>query len=69
MEDFDNYFKVWKMSLLSACFNKANQLLDESIKQFITEIHRMAESFEFGVMRVELIQDRLMVEIYDNALP
>ena len=29
----------------------------------------MAESFEFGVMRVELIQDRLMVEIHDNALP
>ena len=29
----------------------------------------MAENFKFGVIRVELIQDRLMVEIHDNALP
>ena len=49
-------------------FNKRNRLPDESIKQFITEIHRIAESCDFGVMRDELIQDRLMVGICDNAL-
>ena len=69
MEAFDNYFEVHKNVIFErARFNKRNQLSDESVEQFITEIHRMAESCEFGVMRDELIRDRLVVGIRDNAL-
>ena len=69
VETFDNYFEVRKNVIFEhARFNKRNQLPDESVEQFITEIHRMAESCEFGVMKDELIQDRLVVGICDNAL-
>jgi len=66
---FDSYFKVQKNLIFErAHFNKRNQLPHETAEQFITEIHKLAESCEFGSMKDELIQDRLAVEICDSSL-
>ena len=51
-----------------ALFNKRSQLPNESVEQFITEIHRLGDNYEFGEMKEELIWDRLVVGIRDHAL-
>ena len=69
IEQFDAYFKVRKNVIYEcARFNKRSQLLDESVDHFITEIHMLAETCEFGDMKEELIRDRLIVGIQDLAL-
>ena len=69
VEAFDNYFKVCKNIIFErARFNKRNQFLNESVEQFITEIHRMVENCEFGGMKDELICDRLVVGIHGESL-
>ena len=69
IEQFDTYFKV-KTNVIyeHACFNKRSQLPDEPVDHFITEIHTLAESCEFGEMKQALIRDRLIVGIWDLAL-
>ena len=51
-----------------ARFNKRNQLPNESVEQFITEVHRLGDSCEFGEMKEELIRDCLVVGIRDHSL-
>jgi len=51
-----------------ACFNNCYQLQSKSVKQLITEVHRLAEYCKFGMMKDELIRDRLVVGIRDNSL-
>ena len=51
-----------------AWFNGRNQLTSESAKPFITEVHRLADRCEFKGMKDEVIRDRLMVGILDQAL-
>ena len=70
VEAFDNYFKVCKNVIFEHTrFNKRNQLPNESVEQFITEVHRIAESCDFDMMKDELVRDRLVAGIKDNALP
>ena len=67
--EFDNYFKVRKNIIFErARFNRRNQLTCESAKQFITEVHRLADHCEFKGMKDKLIRDRLVVGILDQAL-
>ena len=49
VEAFDIYFKVCRNIIFERdnCFNKRNQLPNESVEQFITEVHQLADS-EFG---------------------
>ena len=69
VEEFDKYFKVKKNVIYEhARFNQRNQLLDEPADHFITEVHKLADNFEFGSMKEELIRDRLVVGIQDLAL-
>ena len=69
LEAFDEYFKVCKNIIFErAHFNKRCQLSNESVKQFITEVHRLGDNCEFVVMKEELIRDRLVVGIRDQAL-
>ena len=69
MEAFDDYFTVRKNIIFErARFNKRCQLPSESVEQFITEVHRLGENCEFGPMKEELIRDRLVVGIRDQAL-
>ena len=51
-----------------ARFNKRSQLPNESVEQFITEIHRLGDNCEFGEMKEEFIRDRLVVGIRDHTL-
>ena len=69
IEQFDTYFKV-KTNVIyeRVCFNKCSQLPDEPVDCFITEIHTLVESCEFGEMKQELIRDQLIVGIQDLAL-
>jgi len=55
LDVFDEYFKVLKNIIFEqACFNKRCQLLNESVEQFITEVHHLGDNCEFGVMKEEL---------------
>ena len=49
-------------------FNRRNQLPDESVDLFITEVHRLEDNCEFGEMKEDLIRDCLVVGIRDHAL-
>ena len=69
VEEFDNYFKVRK-NIIYECvhFNKRNQLPNEPVEQFITEVHRLGDSCEFGEMKKDHIRDCLVVGIRDHCL-
>ena len=49
-------------------FNKRNHLPNESVEQFITEVHRLGDSSEFGEMKEEQIRDHLVLGICDHSL-
>ncbi|KAK0143736.1 hypothetical protein N1851_018062 [Merluccius polli] len=51
-----------------ACFNRRSQEPGESVESFITAVHTLAEHCEFGVLREELIRDRIVVGIRDARL-
>ena len=69
VEEFDNYFKVRKNIIYErARFNKRNQLPNKPVEQFITEVHRLGDSCEFGEMKEDLIRDRLVVGIREHSL-
>lgn len=69
IDEFDKYFKV-KKNVIYECarFNQCSLLPDESADHFITEIHRLADSCEFGEMKDQLIRNHLVVGIRDGAL-
>ena len=56
------------MQFTNVCFNRCSQLSKESVDQFITEVHSLADSCKFEIMKEELICDRLVVGIQDLAL-
>ena len=69
IEEFDKYFRVKKNVIYErARFNRRGQHPDETADRFITEVHALADNCEFGVMKDELIRDRLVVGIRDLAL-
>ena len=66
---FDSYFKVRKNVIYErARFNRRSQLQGESAEQYIMELYRLAETCEYGNFMEEMIRDRLVVGIADNAL-
>ena len=69
IEEFDKYFKV-KKNMIYEClrFNRCSQLSEESVNQFITEVHLLTASCEFGAMKEELIGDCLVVGIPRSGL-
>ena len=69
VEAFDAHFKVRKNIIFErARFNQRYQNQGESVEQFITDVHRLAENCNFGTMKDELVRDRLVVGIRDNSL-
>ena len=66
---FDKYFKVRK-NLVYECasFSLAHQLADEPVENFITRLHQLAENYEFGGLKSEMIRDRLVIGICDGQL-
>ena len=66
---FDAHFAVTKNVIFErARFNKRKQEKGESIELFITDVHHLAESCEFGTLKKELIRDRIVVGIQDTTL-
>ena len=51
-----------------ARFNRRNQLGGESIEQYIVALYHLVEDCQYGAMKEELIRDRLVVGIRDEAL-
>ena len=69
VEKFDEFFRVRHNVIFErARFNKRNQLTGESAENYITVLHQLAESCEYGNIKDEMIRDRLVVGIRDESL-
>ena len=69
IEKFDAFFKVRKNVIFKrARFNRRCQIEGKSVEQFITTVYSLAENCEFRALTNELIRDRIVVSISDNAL-
>ena len=65
----DEHFKVRRNVIFErARFNRRCQKEGESIEQYITALYDLAEFCEYGTLRDEMIRDRLVVGILDQAL-
>jgi len=57
-------FRVWKNLILErARFNQRKQEKRESFENFILALHQAADSCEFGAIKDQIIQDRLVIGI------
>ncbi|XP_064482820.1 uncharacterized protein K02A2.6-like [Ornithodoros turicata] len=66
---FDKYFVPRRNIIYErARFNQRCQLEQEPVESFIKELHRLADSCEFGALKAELIRDRLVVGLRDRSL-
>lgn len=66
---FDQHFVgVHNVIFERAKFNKRCQEVGESAENFITAVHKLAEHCRYGVLREEMIRDRIVVGIRDAKL-
>ena len=66
---FENHFIVKRNIIFErAKFNLRSQQQGESVETFITDLHCLAEHCEFGVLKDELIRDRIVVGLRDKKL-
>ena len=69
IEKFDAHFKVRKNIIYErAKFNKRNQQLGETAEEYIMQLYKLAEGCNYGEFTEEMIRDRLVVGIRDNAM-
>ncbi|GBN33421.1 hypothetical protein AVEN_158696-1 [Araneus ventricosus] len=69
LKKFNDHFVVKKNTIFErAHFNKRVQLDVESVNTFITALYILTEHCEYGVLRDELIRDRIVVGIRDKNL-
>ena len=70
-EKFETYFVV-KIYIYVICerakFNSRVQEDNESVSEFITHLHKLAEHCDFQALKDELIRDRIVVGIKDRRL-
>ena len=65
---FENHFEVTRNVIFErAKFNLRNQK-DESADSFITDLYCLAEYCEFGILKDDLIRDRIVVGLADKKL-
>ena len=65
----DEFFKVRRNVIFErARFNQRSQREDESAEQYITSLYNLVENCEYGDLASDMIRDRLVVGIRDNAL-
>ncbi len=68
-EAFDEHFVgVRNIIYERAKFIRRCQEAGETAEQFITDVHRLAEHCNYGVLREEMIRDRIVVGIRDAKL-
>ena len=66
---FNTFFQVRKNIIFKrARFNKRNQLERENAESYITALYELAENCDYGALKSEMIRDRLVIGIRDNAL-
>ena len=66
---FDQFFKVRKNVIFErAKFNRRCQGDTESAEQFITSLYNLVEDCDYGELKDQMIQDRIVVGIRDRAL-
>ena len=66
---FESHFIVKRNIIFErAKFNLRSQQEDEPVKTFITDLHCLAEHCEFGVLKDELIRDRIVLKLKDKKL-
>lgn len=65
MAKFDAYFNVRKKE--PASFNRIYQQSGETLEQYIMVLFTLSKHCEYGDMTEEMIRDRLVVDIQDNA--
>ncbi len=51
-----------------AKFNQRAQLMGETVDSFVTSLHTLAETCQFGALHDELIRDRIVVGLRDHRL-
>ena len=69
IQKFDEFFKVRKNVIFErARFNQRSQGESETAEQFITSLYSLAADCEFGVLKEQLIRDRIVVGIRDSSL-
>ena len=65
----DEFLKVRRNVIFErARFNQRSQREDESAEQYITSLYNLVENCEYGDLASDMIRDRLVVGIRDNAL-
>ena len=69
LKTFDRFFQVCLNIIFErACFNRRNQQIGEAAEQYITTLYGFLELCNYGGLRDELLRDRLVVSIADQAL-
>ena len=69
MVKFDAFFQVRRNVLFErARFNRRNQLPGETAEEYIMALYSLAANCNYGALEAEMIRDRLVVGIRDNAL-
>ncbi|XP_070377458.1 uncharacterized protein [Dermacentor albipictus] len=68
-QKFDSHFvKERNIVYESACFHRRQQRPEESVDQFATALHVLADRCDFGDMKKRLIRDRFVVGLRDVQL-
>ena len=68
-EKFDNHFVAKRNVIFErAKFNQRNQEPNETVDSFITDLYNLAEHCSFGVLKEEMIRDRIVVGLKDMKL-
>ena len=69
LKKFDDFFKVRKNTIFErARFNRRNQLDGKTAEIYITVLYGLIENCDYGAMQDEMLRDRLVVGIRDQAL-
>ena len=64
-----NYFGVRRNLIIEqAKFNRRVQQQGESVDVFIQDLYRLVEHCEYGELREQLLRDRIVVGVIDDAL-
>ena len=53
---------------MKAKFNRRNQLPGETVEQYISELYALVETCEYGNLTEEMLRDRIVVGIRDEAI-
>ena len=68
IKQYDDFFQVRKNVIFErARFNRRCQAVGESVEQFITSLYTLAENCDYGDLKDQMIRDRIVVGIRDQA--